>query len=39
MDVKGRSKEQTIVDEIKEELGYVVPLSSLEFITRCSGSE
>lgn len=36
MDVKERSKEQAIVDEIKEELGYVVPASSLEFISRSS---
>ena len=36
MDVKERSKEQAIVDEIKEELGYVVPVSSLEFISRSS---
>ena len=36
MDVKERSKEQAIVDEIKEELGYVVPITSLEFISRSS---
>ena len=34
MDIEGRSKEQTVVDEIREELGYDVSVDSLEFITR-----
>lgn len=34
MDIKGRSKEQTVVDEIREELGYDVPIGSLKFISR-----
>ena len=36
MDIEGRSKEQTVVDEIREELGYDVPIESLEFVTRSS---
>lgn len=39
MDVQGRSKEQAIVDEIREELGYEVPIDSLEFITRSTFGE
>ena len=39
MDVQGRSKEQAIVDEIREELGYEVPIDSLEFVTRSTFDE
>lgn len=34
MDVEGRSKEQAVVDEIREELGYEVSIDNLEFVTR-----
>lgn len=34
LDREGRSKEQAICDEIREELGYDVSINSLEFITR-----
>ena len=39
MDIQGRSKEQAIVDEIREELGYEVPIDSLEFVTRSTFGE
>ena len=39
MDVQGRSKEQAIVDEIREELGYEVSVDSLEFVTRSTFDE
>lgn len=34
MDKNGRSKEQAIVDEIKEELGYEVSVDDVEFVTK-----
>ena len=34
LDKPGRSKEQAVADEIREELGYDVPLSQIEFIGR-----
>lgn len=34
MDVENRSKEQAVVDEIREELGYEVPISDLHFVIR-----
>lgn len=34
IDIENRSKEQTVVDEIREELGYEVPISDLRFIIR-----
>ena len=34
LDIEGRTKEQAICDEIREELGYDVSIESLEFVTR-----
>lgn len=34
LDIENRSKEQAVVDEIREELGYEVPISDLHFVIR-----
>ena len=34
LDKPGRTKEQAVADEIREELGYEVPLNQIEYIGR-----
>ena len=34
MDKNGRNKEQAIVDEIREELGYEVSIDDLQFVSK-----
>ena len=34
LDKPGRTKEQAVADEIREELGYEVPLDQIEYIGR-----
>ena len=34
MDKNGRNKEQAIVDEIREELGYEVSIGDLQFVSK-----
>ena len=37
LDDPKRSREQVMADEIREELGYDVKMSDLQFIGRCRG--